>query len=59
MERVKKTAEYGFPAIEFWPYENKDLDALAKLTKDLGIAIAQFTVWGFEPGMNNPKKKTL
>lgn len=57
MERVKKTAEYGFPAIEFWPYENKDLDALAKLTKDLGIAIAQFTVWGFEPGMNNPKNE--
>lgn len=55
LERIKKTAELGFPAIEFWPLAGKDLDAVAKLTQDLGIEIAQFTAWGFRPGMNEPK----
>jgi hydroxypyruvate isomerase len=55
MERVKQTAELGFPAIEFWPLGGKDLPALAKLTQDLGIEIAQFTAWGFKPGLNEPK----
>lgn len=55
LERVKRAAAMGFPAIEFWPWQNKDLSALAGLTKDLGIAVAQFTAWGFKPGMNDPK----
>lgn len=55
VERVKQTAALGFPALEFWPLAGKDLDALAKLTQDLGIEIAQFTAWGFKPGMNDPK----
>ena len=57
LDRVKKVAEYGFPAFEFWPYKNKDLGALAKLSKDLGLSVAQFTAWGFSPGMNNPKNE--
>ena len=55
LDRVKQTAALGFPAIEFWPWQNKDIPALAKLTKDLGITIAQFTAWGFKPGLNDPK----
>lgn len=55
LDRVRKVAEYGFPAFEMWPYENKDLDALVKLKNELGIELAQFTAWGFTPGMNNPK----
>lgn len=55
LERVKMTAALGFPALEFWPLAGKDLDALASLTQDLGIEIAQFTAWGFKPGMNDPK----
>lgn len=54
LERVQKAAEFGFPAFEMWPYENKDLDALVKLMDKLRIELAQFTAWGFEPGMNNP-----
>jgi hydroxypyruvate isomerase len=53
MERVKKAAELGFPAIEFWPFKGKDISSLANLTKELDIEIAQFTAWGFEPGMND------
>jgi hydroxypyruvate isomerase len=54
LDRIEKTAELGFPAVEFWPYQGKDLDAIADLCKKRGIEIAQFTAWGFTPGMNNP-----
>jgi hydroxypyruvate isomerase len=55
LDRIRKTAELGFPAIEFWPYEGKDIPAIAKLCAQLGIAVAQFTAWGFRPGLNDPK----
>jgi hydroxypyruvate isomerase len=57
MERIKASAALGFPAYEFWPYEphRERLDEIAQLSKELGIACAQFTAWGFSPGMNDPK----
>jgi hydroxypyruvate isomerase len=55
LDRVRKTAELGFPAIEIWPWQGKDLQALAKLCRDLDVAVAQFTAWGFRPGLNDPK----
>jgi hydroxypyruvate isomerase len=55
LERFKKTAELGFPAVEFWPWRGKDIDQLADLSEKLGVEIAQFTVWGFTPGLNDPK----
>lgn len=54
-DRIKKTAELGFPAIEFWPWQNKKIPEVASQCKELGIAVAQFTAWGFLPGLNNPK----
>ena len=33
LERMRKAAELGFPAVEFWPYGGKNLDAIAKLSK--------------------------
>ncbi len=55
LERLRAAAALGFPAVEFWPYENKDIDATKRLCDELKIEIAQFTAWGFSPGMNNPK----
>ncbi len=55
MDRIRAVADMGFPAIEFWPHEGKDIPAVAKLCQDLGIAVAQFTAWGFKPGLNEPK----
>lgn len=55
LERLERAADAGFPAVEFWPWRGKDLDALAKRARELGMEVAQFTAWGFEPGMNNPK----
>lgn len=57
LDRIKKTAELGFPAVEFWPFEGKDIDAIAKLTESLGIEIAQFTAWGFTPHLNDVKNE--
>jgi hydroxypyruvate isomerase len=57
LERLQKAAELGFPAVELWPFENKDHDAVADLSQKLGIAIAQFTAWGFAPHMNDPKNE--
>jgi hydroxypyruvate isomerase len=55
LDRVRASADLGFPAIEFWPYEGKPLDELAKLTQQLKIEITQFTAWGFGSELNDPK----
>jgi hydroxypyruvate isomerase len=55
LDRVRMAADFGYPAIEFWPWRGKDLAALGKLCAELKLEIAQFTAWGFEPGMNDPK----
>jgi hydroxypyruvate isomerase len=57
LDRMKKAAELGFPAVEFWPYQEKDIDAVARLSQELDLAIAQFTAWGFTPGMNDPQNE--
>jgi hydroxypyruvate isomerase len=55
LDRIRKAAELGFPAIEMWPWQGRDLDAIAALTQELGMEISQFTAWGFKPGMNETK----
>ncbi len=57
LDRIRNAAELGFPAVEFWSYEDKDLPAIAQLSQQLDIEIAQFTAWGFAPGMNNPQNE--
>ena len=55
LDRLREAASLGFPAVEIWPWQNKDIDAVAGLTQDLGLDIAQFTAWGFTPGLNDPE----
>ncbi len=55
LDRIRQAAAFGYPAVEFWPWRGKDLDATTDLCSQLGIEVAQFTAWGFVPGMNNPK----
>ena len=55
LDRMRAAAALGFPAVEFWPTEGKDIPAIARLSQELNLAIAQFTAWGFTPGLNEPK----
>lgn len=55
LDRIRKAHELGFPAVEFWPWRGKDIDAIAALTGELGLEVAQFTAWGFSPGLNEAK----
>ncbi len=55
LRRIEAAAALGFPAVEFWPLEGKDIDAVADKTAELKIEVAQFTAWGFRPGLNNPR----
>lgn len=54
-QRIEQAARLGFPGIEFWPWENKNIKSIASLCQKLKIEIAQFTAWGFRPGLNDPK----
>lgn len=54
LDRLRQSAALGFPAVEFWPWQNKDLKAVKELCRELNLEIAQFTAWGFTPGMNDP-----
>lgn len=53
-QRIHKVHELGYKWVEFWPWRGKDLEAIKKACNDTGVRIAQFTGWGFVPGMNNP-----
>jgi hydroxypyruvate isomerase len=59
LDRMRKAAAFGYPAVEFWPFkgEGKDVPTIARLAKELKLEIAQFTAWGFTPGMNDPKQE--
>ncbi len=53
-ERIRKAADLGFGAVEFWPWRGKDLEAVAKACRDTNTIVTQFTGWGFAPGLNDP-----
>lgn len=55
LDRICRAALLGFPAVEFWPYQGRDIAAIARLCKTLHIEVAQFTAWGFRPAMNDPR----
>ena len=37
-DRIYKAHELGFPAVEFWPWHNKDLAHIAEIVAETGIA---------------------
>ncbi|MCY2959517.1 MAG: TIM barrel protein [Planctomycetota bacterium] len=53
-ERIRKAADLGFRAVEFWPWRGKDIDAIDKARRDTKLQVIQFVGWGFTPGMNDP-----
>jgi hydroxypyruvate isomerase len=56
-ERLHKVKEAGFTHYEFWPWRNKDIDAIVTLNRELGLTPVQFSaspVKGFGHGITNP-----
>ncbi len=53
LDRIRASADLGFDAVEMWGLGGKDLEATAKLCEELKVEIAQFTAWGFVPGLND------
>jgi hydroxypyruvate isomerase len=54
LDRLRKVAEAGFTHYEFWPWKGKDIDAMLKLNKELGLTPTQFSsFWG----ITSPDKK--
>jgi len=55
-QRVHDAAELGFPAVEFWPYQDRDIPAVAKTLREHDMTATQFTGWGFGQVLNHPDK---
>jgi hydroxypyruvate isomerase len=55
LERIDRAAALGFPAIEFWEWHEKDVDAIAGKVRSLGLSVSNLTGWGFDPGLNDPR----
>jgi hydroxypyruvate isomerase len=53
--RIEEAARLGYQAVEMWPYENKDIDAIVQVCQKHRVEVTQFTAWGFTPGLNDPK----
>ncbi len=54
LDRLRKVAEAGFTHYEFWPFKDKDIDAMVKLNKELGLVPTQFSAFW---GITHPEKK--
>jgi len=55
-QRVMEAAKLGFPAVEFWPYQDRNIPAIAKVLKEQNMTAAQFTCWPFGQILNHPEK---
>lgn len=41
-ERIRRVADVGLPAFEFWGWGNKDVDRMAQVKEETGLAVASF-----------------
>jgi hydroxypyruvate isomerase len=54
LDRLRKVADAGFTHYEFWPWQGKDIDAILRLNKELGLTPTQFSAFW---GITSPKKR--
>ena len=55
--RVREAARLGFPAVDFWPYQGRDIDAVAAALREHEMIATQFTAWPFGTELNHPDEK--
>ena len=55
LERLREF-QAGFSHYEFWPWRNKDIDAISSLNRELGLTPVQFTASPkrFDMGITDP-----
>jgi len=53
-KRIEAAKRLGFNFVEFWPWRNKNINAIKSECDKHKVKITQFTAWGFSPGLNNP-----
>lgn len=58
-ERLRRVKESGFTHYEFWPWRNKDIDAIARTNAELGLVPVQFSASPktFSQGITDPARK--
>ena len=42
LERFQKAKDAGFDYVEFWNWNDKDIDAIERTIKEVGIPVATF-----------------
>src|SRR5579864_7476390 len=59
LDRIRNVAEAGFSHYEFWQWRPKDIDALDRLSKELGLQPTQFTASPkrFTEGITDPARR--
>jgi hydroxypyruvate isomerase len=59
LDRVRKVAEAGFSHYEFWQWRPKDIEAIVKLNKELGLQTVQFSASPktFSQGITDPARR--
>ena len=46
LEKIEKAHADGFDAIEFWAYQNEDIDAIVTKCQELDMKVTNITAWG-------------
>ena len=54
LDRLRKVAEAGLTHYEFWQHPPKDIDAMVKLNRELGLTPTQFSAYW---GITDPNRK--
>jgi hydroxypyruvate isomerase len=59
LDRLRLVKDSGFSHYEFWPWRNKDIDAIRRLNDELGLHAAQFSASPkrFSEGITDPRRR--
>lgn len=59
LERLERVKRLGYPAVEFWEWRNKDLDAIIRKKSELGLEIATMMGSGWKQLNTEEARKTF
>lgn len=59
LERMEQVKKLGYPAIEFWEWKNKDVEAILRKKNELGLEIATIMGSGWKTMNTEEARKTF